>query len=274
MRKRTQLWLAVLIASAAVGCRQDMHDQPKYKPQQPSRFFADGRSERPPVEGTIARGHLKAADREYMTGRTGEPGAAPMPVPVAAIAQPQAGKVPNAPAGKSSDDPGGPALFDPDLVKEFPIPITREVLERGRERFNIFCSPCHGYTGRGDGMIVRRGFVTPPSYHIQRLKDAPVGHFFDVITNGYGAMYSYASRVSIPDRWAISTYIRVLQLSQGATPAEIPPDVRAELSQRKEVVEPTFVPGDGNKPLGGLPTLGSGLTKEKSETHTARGEHK
>lgn len=110
------------------------------------------------------------------------------------------------------------------LVESFPIPITREVLERGRERFEINCAPCHGRTGDGNGMIVQRGFPPPPSYHIDRLREAPVGHFYDVITQGYGVMYSYAERVAPADRWAIAAYIRALQLSQHATLAEVPPD--------------------------------------------------
>ncbi len=111
----------------------------------------------------------------------------------------------------------------------FPFPITAAVLDRGRERFNIFCAPCHSPTGNGDGMVVRRGFRRPPSYHIERLRRAPAGHFFDVITNGYGAMYSYADRVPVRDRWAIVAYIRALQLSQGATIEDVPPGERARL---------------------------------------------
>ncbi len=115
------------------------------------------------------------------------------------------------------------------LAEVFPFPITREVLRRGQERFNIYCSPCHSRTGNGDGMIVRRGFRRPPSYHIDRLRNAPVGHFFDVITNGFGAMYSYADRVAPRDRWAIIAYIRALQLSQAATLADVPTARRGEL---------------------------------------------
>jgi hypothetical protein len=119
------------------------------------------------------------------------------------------------------------------LVEAFPIPITREVLERGRERFDIYCSPCHGRTGEGNGMIVQRGFPAPPSYHIDRLRKAPVGHFFDVITQGYGVMYSYAQRVEPADRWAIAAYIRALQKSQDARLAEIPAQERTKLEGQK-----------------------------------------
>ncbi len=106
------------------------------------------------------------------------------------------------------------------LAATFPHAVTRRMLERGRERFEIYCAVCHGRTGEGNGMIVQRGFPAPPSFHEKRLRDAPVGHFFDVITNGYGVMYSYASRVAPEDRWAIAAYIRALQLSQDATRAD------------------------------------------------------
>jgi hypothetical protein len=114
-------------------------------------------------------------------------------------------------------------------VDTFPYPITREILERGQERYNIFCAPCHALTGNGDGMIVARGFSPPPSFHTDRLRDAPVGHFYDVITNGYGRMYSYAARVYPTDRWAIVAYIRALQLSQNATIEDVPPEERQGL---------------------------------------------
>jgi len=110
-----------------------------------------------------------------------------------------------------------------DLAATFPMPVTRELLNRGRERFDIYCAVCHGYTGNGDGMIVQRGFPQPPSFHEQRLRDAPIGHFVDVITNGYGVMYSYASRVAPEDRWAIAAYIRALQLSQHAPASDADP---------------------------------------------------
>jgi mono/diheme cytochrome c family protein len=115
---------------------------------------------------------------------------------------------------------------------EFPFPITRAVLERGRQRFEIYCTPCHGYTGDGDGIVVQRGFTPPPSYHSDRLRQAPVGHFFDVVTNGFGSMPSYAAQVTVPDRWAIVAYIRALQLSQAAPLADVPPDARAQLEQQ------------------------------------------
>ena len=115
------------------------------------------------------------------------------------------------------------------LVEEFPFPITGRILERGRERFDIYCAPCHARTGEGNGMIVQRGFPVPPSYHIDRLRQAPPGYFVDVITRGYGIMYSYGDRVQPPDRWAIAAYNRALQLSRNATLAEIPEEARGKL---------------------------------------------
>jgi len=116
---------------------------------------------------------------------------------------------------------------------EFPFPVTGEVLERGRQRYEIYCAPCHGYTGDGDGIIVQRGFTPPPSYHSDRLRQAPVGHFFAVVTNGFGSMPRYAIQVAVPDRWAIVAYIRALQLSQSAPLSAVPPEVRAQLEQQR-----------------------------------------
>ena len=115
------------------------------------------------------------------------------------------------------------------LVATFPQRVTREMLDRGHERFDVYCAICHSRTGEGNGMIVQRGFPQPPSFHEQRLRDAPVGHFFDVITNGYGVMYPYASRVSPEDRWAIIAYIRALQLSEHATPADADPSALQQM---------------------------------------------
>ena len=118
-------------------------------------------------------------------------------------------------------------------VDTIPVSVTRELLERGRDRFQIFCTPCHGSLGNGDGMVVERGFRAPPSYHIDRLREAPPGHFFDVITNGFGAMASYASRIPVRDRWAIIAYIRALQLSQHASLDDAPDAPRRELLREK-----------------------------------------
>ena len=114
-------------------------------------------------------------------------------------------------------------------AKVFPFPITRAVLERGQERYNIYCAPCHSRTGDGDGMIVRRGFTRPASFHIERLREAPPGYIFSVITNGFGAMPDYRYQVSPADRWAISAYIEALQLSRNATPELVPPEIRTKL---------------------------------------------
>jgi len=176
------------VAMLLSGCRLDMHLQPKYLPYAKTDFFADGRSERQPVPGTVARGQLRV-DELFYTGR--ENGV---------------------------------------VVDKFPFTITRADLERGRERFNVYCTPCHDYTGSGRGMIVQRGFPQPPSYHIQRLRDAPVGHFFEVMTNGFGAMYSYAARIEPADRWRIAAYIRVLQLSQNAKIDDVPESERQDLA--------------------------------------------
>lgn len=124
-------------------------------------------------------------------------------------------------------------MLGTNLVTEFPMPITREVLLRGQERFDIYCAPCHGRTGEGNGMISQRGYPVPPSYHIERLRTAPVGHFFDVITRGYGVMYSYANRVEPEDRWAIAAYIRALQLSHDAKISDVPNQDRAKLEVAK-----------------------------------------
>jgi mono/diheme cytochrome c family protein len=181
-------WACVtLLGTLLGGCRLDMHLQPKYKPYEPSSFFGDGRSERPAIPGTVARGQLRL-DQHLYTGK-----------------------------------------MNGSVADTFPFPITRKDLDRGRERFNIYCTPCHDYTGSGHGMIVQRGFPAPPSYHIDRLRQAPVGHFFDVITNGSGTMYSYAARVSPEDRWRIVAYIRALQLSQKASVDDVPRAQRQNL---------------------------------------------
>jgi mono/diheme cytochrome c family protein len=208
----------VPLLALLTSCRQDMHDQPAYRPLTRSTFFNDARSARPVVEGTIARGQLRT-DRAYYTGRTGQ-------APTQTIAP-----APQPPRGGTSTGDVFASSFPLDLVKEFPYPVTRQMVERGRERFEMFCIPCHGYAGYGNGIIVQRGLNPPPSYHIDRLRQAPVGHFFDVMTNGYGAMYSYAQRISVDDRWAIAAYIRALQASQSGTVNDVPADQRGALAQ-------------------------------------------
>ena len=185
----------------AVGCRRDMQDQPKSIAYRESTFFKDGNASRQLVEGTVPRGYLRA-DRAYYFGK--KPGSASDRV----INPTGAATVPGAPAN--------PAAMFPDDVEEFPISVNRKVLDDGQDRYQIFCSACHGMTGYGDGIVARRGFnkPSPANYHQDRLRQAPVGHFFDVMTNGWGAMPSYASQVAVEDRWRIAAYIRALQLSQ------------------------------------------------------------
>jgi mono/diheme cytochrome c family protein len=174
------------------GCHRDMHDQPRYDTLEASDFFVDGKSARPPVEGTIARGQLHQ-DESFHTGKV-----------------------------------RGAFVLEP------PVDITRALLERGEERFNIYCAVCHARTGEGDGMIVQRGFRRPPSLHMDRLRNAPAGHFFDVMTNGFGAMPSYKVQVSAADRWAITAYIRVLQLSRSATLDDVPANERSALQEQAQ----------------------------------------
>ncbi len=186
---------ALLIALAAgVGCRQDMQDQPKYIPLRPSDFFGDGRSERPLIEGTVARGHLDDDDA-YYTGR-------------------------------------GP---DGQFVDEFPFPVTKEVVERGQDRFNIYCAPCHDRLGNGNGKIVRRGYRHPPSYHIDRLRQVPNGYIYDVITSGFGAMPDYcrADSSAPTDGQLCPTY--ALSNSRITARSTMFPRISAGISTRRAV---------------------------------------
>jgi len=171
-----------MAAAMLCGCRQDMHDQPRYEPLEASAFFEDGRSSRPLVPGTVARGQLDDAD-------------------IAGDAR----------------------------TTRLPLALTPEVLARGEARYNIYCSPCHDRVGTGDGMVVRRGFRRPPSLHLERLREAPVGYHFSVISGGFGAMPSYAAQIPARDRWAIVAHLRALQRSQHATLADLPPAERRRL---------------------------------------------
>jgi mono/diheme cytochrome c family protein len=128
-------------------------------------------------------------------------------------------------------------VVDGKPAETFPMAVTPAVMARGRDRYSVFCTPCHGQTGEGDGMIVRRGFRKPPSYHEDRLREAPVGYYFDVMTHGFGAMQDYAAQITVADRWAIAAYIRALQLSQRATVDDVPADRRADLD-RPATAEP------------------------------------
>ena len=199
-------WLQRLLLVSALlalaGCERamhDMYDQPKYKPQQPSVLFDNGNSARVPPAGAVVRSQGARAD--ISSGRDGSIGVLPPPGPALPL-----------------DDQGQPLPRGQAGGKDYPnpLPITAALLQRGRERFDIYCAPCHGRSGYGDGMIVRRGFPAPPSYHTAHLRNAPDSHFYQVISDGYGVMYPYAGRVSPHDRWAIVAYIRALQLSQHA----------------------------------------------------------
>jgi mono/diheme cytochrome c family protein len=194
------LLLTVAACSLLAGCRYDMQDQPRYKAHKKSDFFRDGKAMRELPEGTVPRGYLRE-DKAFYTGKTENgqnTGAAPAPA-----------------ATPATDASGNTLITDfSGLTTEFPIPVTKELIDRGEQRYKVFCIVCHGPVGNGDGMIVRRGFSPPPTYNDDRLRNAPVGHFYDVITNGQGKMNSYASQVPPADRWAIVAYIRTLQISQ------------------------------------------------------------
>lgn len=189
--KSLKIGLLGLVAMSVAGCHTDMWRQPKHEPLDVSEFFADGQASRPLLPGTIARDHLRE-DGAFFTG---------------------------AENGKWLD--------------KIPVEVTKDLVKRGQERYDIYCSPCHGRTGDGKGMIALRGFqLKRPvgNYHTDRLRKMPVGHFYDVITNGYGAMYSYASRVEPQDRWAIVAYIKALQLSQNASVEDADAEGKAKLA--------------------------------------------
>jgi len=187
MRTSASLFIgAALCAIALSGCdmaiRQDMADQPKNRPQSPSKFFSDGRSERPLIENTVAHGAIS-----------------------------------NDVYNVSKDYAG------------FPLRVDDKLLERGEDRYKVFCTPCHGLQGDGNGMAAARGMKHPPSYHIDRLRQAPNGYFYDVMTNGFGAMYSYSERIVPRDRWAIIAYVRALERSRLATIEDVPADERSRM---------------------------------------------
>ena len=189
MTNTSRILLAVCAAACILpltGCqlKQDMAHQPKARPLAPSEFFADGRSERPLIENTVARGAL-------------------------------------------ADD----ALFAPKESNNIPLPVNLQLLERGEDRYKIFCTPCHGLQGDGNGLISMRGMKHPPSFHQDRHRQAPNGYVYDVVTNGFGAMFGYAAQVPSRDRWAIIAYIRALQLSRNAKVANLPAELREKLNQ-------------------------------------------
>lgn len=187
--------IAAMVTLSGCGVRSDMQDQPRYKAYKESAFFADKRASRDMPEGTVARGQLRE-NKAFYTGKIDNPDLNAV-VP-------------------STVGPTGNTLVSsfPNDIAEFPVPVTKELVDRGQERYNIYCIVCHGPSGNGDGMIVRRGFSPPPTYHDDRLRNAPVGHFYDVIANGWGKMNSYAAEIQPADRWAIVAYIRALQAGQ------------------------------------------------------------
>ncbi len=206
-----------LVALLLAGCYQRMEDQPKVVPYRASPLFDDSLGMRPLVPGTVAQTD-PSGDALFYDGLEARP-LGEAGVEVAAVEE-------------------GRVAPEAALATTFPFPVTAEVLARGRQRFDIYCSPCHGRLGDGQGMIVQRGLRPPPSYHTERLRDAPVGHFYNVVTNGYGAMVSYASRLAPADRWAIVAYVRALQLSQHASATDVPADTLAAL-RRSEAVFPS-----------------------------------
>lgn len=184
--RRVCVVLATLVLVA--GCRQDMHDAPRFDPLEASTLFPDGAASRPLIDGTVPRGHLNS-DELLHTGK-----------------------------------------IDGENAPMFPFPITAADLDRGQERFNIYCSPCHGQTGEGNGMVVQRGYRQAASYHSNRLREIPVGYFVDVMTNGFGVMPDYRAQISPEDRWRIAAYIRALQLSRHGSPDDVPAGDRAALT--------------------------------------------
>lgn len=187
MKSKSSILMAIFLgASVLTGCgqtlRQDMANQPRQNPLSPATLFPDGRSERPILDNTVARGSI-------------------------------------------ADD----ALFVPKESNAFPLPLTKELLERGQDRYTIFCSPCHGLQGDGQGMVTLRGMKHPPSYHQDRLRNEPNGYLFDVVTNGFGAMNGYSAQLTPRDRWAIIAYVRALQLSRNAHVADLPANLREKL---------------------------------------------
>jgi mono/diheme cytochrome c family protein len=181
--------MLLLVVVVAAGCRQDMHDTPRYEAFEASSTSPNGSASRTPPAGTVARGWLREDEALYT------------------------GKV----AGQ--------------LVDQFPFPIAAADLQRGQARFNIYCTPCHGKLGDGQGMVVQRGLRQAASYHQDRLRQEKLGYFFDVVTNGFGAMQGYAEQIPVRDRWLIVAYVRTLQLSQHAALADVPADGRAELEK-------------------------------------------
>lgn len=230
--KRRATWIASTLLLFASACRQDMYDQPRYKPLAASPLFANGAAARPRIPGTVERGHT-AHERAFYTGTSSA-----QALRLAAVEQ---SAPPSLPLPTDPDKPqlaawraitaagaagGAESRQEESFTDSLPEtlgPLSEALLLRGRERFEIFCAVCHDRTGSGNGMLVQRGFTRPPSFHSERLRQARLGHFFDVISSGFGAMPSLASQLRPADRWAVVAYIRALQLSQHAHLEELPP---------------------------------------------------
>ena len=197
----------------SLGCRYDMQDQPRYKALKKNDFFNDKKAMRELPEGTVARGYLHD-NKAFYAGKKDNVDSSIQPT-------------------TATDAAGNNVVTSfPDAIEKSPVPVTQELLDRGEQRYKVFCIVCHGPVGNGDGMVVRRGFPKPPTYHDDRLRGAPDGHFFDVISNGWGKMNSYGSQIPAADRWAIVAYIRALQISQN-------PNGNAQINQgASEVNQP------------------------------------
>ncbi|HEY4310284.1 MAG TPA: cytochrome c [Pirellulales bacterium] len=215
----------LVVALTSVGCQQKMADQPSFRPDEPSSFFADGTSSRRPVAGTVARGHLRTDVALYFGRR----------------ALPEEPDTRSTTAPNVATDATAPSLLKveaaqfADTVDEFPFSVTRELVEHGRNRYMIYCVVCHDAAGTGQGKIVQRGYTRPPSYHIDRLREAPVGYLYRVVAEGYGSMPSYAGQIPPRDRWAIVSYVRALQLSQHFPLDNLPEDLRRQLDAGAQV---------------------------------------
>ena len=219
--RRFFLRLTPLVCLLLPACQQEMAMQPSGRPDEGSSFFSDEREARPSVPGTVARGHLRT-DLGMFTGKNKR--------------QPEAWRFALS-FITGGNVFGGLAVAadaqESDVV-EFPFPITRDVLELGRQRYMIYCVVCHDPLGEGRGKIVERGYTQPPSYHIDRLRTVAAGHFFDVITNGYGSMPDYKQQIPPHDRWAITAYIRALQLSQHFPVGDVTEEMRAEAAKQNQ----------------------------------------
>lgn len=238
MQRNISLAAMALGCVVLSGCRQDMHNQPKFYPQRGTSFFADQRSARPQVANTVARNQLHENAYLY-TGLVN---------------------------GKEGDG--------------MPLPVTPALLQRGQEQYNIFCTPCHSRVGNGVGMIVQRGYKPAGNFHTDRLRNAPLGHFYSVIANGYGAMPEYGSQVEVEDRWAIVAYIRALQLSQDAKPSDVPagqhPEDLHEIANQQGMppgfadpwaLPATAVYGTPNNMDNGIPGLGTNTPSTGASAH-------